>query len=83
MLIDPYKDAVSVRNPAGAVIVDGCHVADTCQCVHCGAHFQMVRGSGRIRGFCPGCNGITCGAPKCNPCVPFERALEIREKLGK
>lgn len=47
----------------------------TTQCVHCGGHFIMRKGSGKTRGFCMVCNGIICG-PRCAECKPFERWLE-------
>lgn len=50
----------------------------THQCVHCGCHFEMVRGSGSIHGFCGRCNGFICG-PRCIECVPLEQWLEIQE----
>lgn len=75
----PIDDAIGLARPAGAFIVDGQHVADTAQCCHCGGHFVMRRGSKRVRGWCRRCNGITCGAEPCLPCVPFERRLDIME----
>ena len=52
---------------------------ETLQCVHCGNHWQMVKGSGKVRGFCMRCNGPTCG-PQCSAeCVPQEKMLEIME----
>jgi hypothetical protein len=54
----------------------------TLQCRHCGAHFVVVKGSGRIRGFCLACMGPTCGARKCIAHSPFEKRLDLVE-LGK
>lgn len=74
----------TVRNPKGYGIITGANgdviEFDTEQCCHCGRHFQMVKGSGRRRGFCLCCNKITCGNPKCDVCIPFEKQLEIMEK---
>jgi hypothetical protein len=53
--------------------------AGTLQCVHCGAHWQIRPGSGKIRGFCSRCNGPVCG-PKCAECVPAELQLDNMEK---
>jgi len=64
----------------GHILVDNRMVADTAQCVHCNGHFQIVRGSGRVRGFCTKCMGPTCGSRECDECVPFEKRLEIMEK---
>jgi len=50
----------------------------TLQCVHCGGHWEVKPGSGRVRGFCMNCNGHVCG-PRCSECVPFEKRLEIEE----
>jgi len=76
----------SVLRPHGLVIVtdlDGNEtVRDTLQCVHCQAHWVVVKGSGRRRGWCMKCGGPTCGAHACEVggCVPKEAALEAEEK---
>ena len=66
---------------AHGVILEGTReVADTTQCVHCGGHFVMVKGSGVTRGFCMCCGGITCGKRECSTrCVPLEAQLEHLE----
>lgn len=51
----------------------------TAQCCHCGGHFPIQPGSGRIRGFCMNCNGPVCG-PGCEACVPTDLLLENMEK---
>lgn len=51
----------------------------TLQCVHCGGHFTLQPGSGRIRGYCPRCRGPICG-PGCAECVPVEQLLENIER---
>lgn len=76
---NPYHDAQVVQQPAGAIMINGRHVADTLQCVHCGGHFAIVKGSGRRRGFCTLCHGVTCGSRGCLACLPTERRLELRE----
>lgn len=63
----------------GYIFVDGQEVAETKQCPHCGAHFQIVRGSGRKRPFCMRCMSPTCLRPQCRACVPFEKKLRIME----
>jgi hypothetical protein len=69
--------------PAGYTVSSdfdgGLHEADTLQCVHCGLHWQVVKGSGRVRGFCMRCNGVTCGQKKCGECVPSEQQLDNQE----
>lgn len=47
---------------------------DTVACVHCGGHFAIQPGSGRIRGYCMNCSGPICG-PSCAACVPVEQYL--------
>ncbi len=74
-----YSKAIAVHKPSGHVIVDGNQIADTVQCVHCGAHWVPIRGSGRVYGFCMNCNGKTCGRKSCHACVTSEKKLEIRE----
>lgn len=64
---------------AGIIIVDGKQVASTKQCCHCGCHFVMIKGSGKLRGFCTKCAEVTCGKIGCCTCVPFEKKLELVE----
>lgn len=67
------------RRPSGHILVDDGHgevvVADTKHCVHCGAHWISVKDSGRIIGWCYGCDGYICGA-KCAEHYPMEKKLE-------
>ena len=74
-----YDSATSVRKPSGHILMDGQEIAQTIQCCHCGGHFVSIKGSGKVRGFCMCCHKITCGDPKCNPCVPFEKKLDDYE----
>lgn len=53
---------------------------DYLQCGHCNAHYPVQPGSGKTRGFCLMCYRPTCGKPACDPCVPFERKLELMER---
>jgi len=78
----PYADAQAVRQPSGQMLIGEATVADTLQCVHCNAHWAVVRGSGRIRGFCRRCMGPVCG-PQCAACVPFEQRLAMIETRGR
>lgn len=64
---------------AGVILIDGQQVGSTKQCCHCGGHFMMVKGSGKLRGYCTKCNEITCGKIGCCKCVPFEKKLEMIE----
>lgn len=54
---------------------------ETVQCRHCGSHFPISPGSGKIRGFCFNCNGPICG-PDCQECIPYEKRLDM-EDSGK
>jgi hypothetical protein len=53
--------------------------ADTLTCVHCQHTWEYVQGSGRRRGWCLRCHGVTCGAAACMACVPVDRRLENAE----
>lgn len=78
----PYADAVPVRRPAGHILIGSEVVADTLQCVHCGAHWIPQAGSGIVRGFCRLCMGPVCGVA-CAVCVPFEKKLDLAERAGR
>jgi len=82
MTDNPFGNAQFERKPNGYIIIDGQEVAHTLQCCHCGIHFISIRGSGKIRGKCMRCSGVTCGAVPCDVCVPFEAKLEY-EETGK
>ncbi len=80
------KDVVCrVMQQHGEVEVFGLDGQDerfgTTQCCHCGAHFKMVKGSGKVRGYCFRCKGIFCGS-KCEVCIPKEKQLDIMEESG-
>lgn len=72
-------DPMAVKKPGGHVIIDGQEVAQTLQCGHCHAQWIVVRGSGRRRGFCMGCNKPTCGNQACMACIPREAKLEFQD----
>ena len=77
----------TARNPAGYTIsqdVEGKVVEhDTLQCCHCGAHWEVIRGSGIARGFCQLCMGPTCGKQECEArCRPLEQQLREAESRG-
>lgn len=73
----------TANRPHGYFRAEGWHgevtEGDTCQCCHCGAHFGVVKGSGKKRGFCLRCQRVTCGRPQCDPCVPFMKRIEAIE----
>ena len=74
-----YKNAQYVRRADGGITIDGCEVASTVMCVHCGAHWIPLAGSKIIRGWCTKCMGPICG-PKCAKCIPYEKWIEQIEK---
>lgn len=63
-------------NEDGAVIVGGRQVAHTQMCPHCGAHFQMKKGSGVRRAWCTRCVKVTCGKSECDACIPLEARFD-------
>lgn len=73
----------TVRNPNGYSISTGEKGTiehDTQMCVHCGQHFDVVAGSGKVRGFCMQCNGVTCGHNNCHEHFPLEQRMDLYEK---
>ena len=85
LLYDAYDRPIgvsSVPKPSGALLIDGRHVADTVQCVHCNGHFVMRAGSGITRGWCRNCGGAVCG-PSCAACNPFERKIDELERATR
>lgn len=50
---------------SGQIFLDGQEAAQTLQCSHCHKHWVVLRGSGRVRGWCHLCKGVTCGSKKC------------------
>ena len=74
------QQSLALKKPKGAFLVDGRHVSDTAQCVHCSAQWEVIVGSGRRRGWCTKCNGMVCGSPNCDWCIPTEARLEAWEK---
>ena len=73
----------SNRGARGYIVISGPDAPtlerETLQCVHCGKHWIYEPGSGRRRGWCAPCNGVTCGAERCAVCVPLEARIEIME----
>lgn len=51
------------------------------QCAHCQFSWIYQSGSGRKRGFCYHCQGLTCGRKVCQAsCAPF---WDIAQEMGK
>lgn len=76
---DYAREAVAVARPRGGIVIGGRYSADTLQCVHCGAHWQVVSSDRTPRGFCVSCQGPTCGHAACDPCLPADRRLDAME----
>lgn len=49
---------------------------ETLSCCHCFYTWILVKGSGKVRGFCTGCMRYHCGGADCWECVPYERRIE-------
>ena len=75
----------SVLRPHATIIINdpGCNQErhmDVLTCVHCQRAWIVQPGSGRMRGFCGKCNGVTCGSRKCCDCLgPIEKRIELYE----
>lgn len=52
---------------------------DTHGCPHCGSHFVIIPGSGRLRNFCMLCHAPTCDKAKCYEHSPFMKRVELVE----
>lgn len=63
----------------GTIIIDGHEAGCTLQCAHCGNHWVLVKGSGRVRGYCMDCSGPTCGSRACTRPVPHVSWLKKLE----
>jgi len=73
------------RRPDGHIIryTDGGRelYSDTKQCPHCGGHFEIRTGSGKLRSWCGNCAAVTCGKKECvENCVPTERWMAQVER---
>jgi hypothetical protein len=53
---------------------------ETMKCCHCQETFVVVKGSGRLRGFCTKCMRVTCGKSECLRCSPWEKQIERIER---
>ena len=53
---------------------------DLLRCCHCQFQWYVKPGSGNQRGWCSMCNEPTCGALKCQSCIPFMRKIDEQEK---
>lgn len=66
----------SSLSPMGFLEAEGKVYGETHQCCHCGGHFMISPGSGKVRGFCVKCGSVTCGAHQCDPCLPTEMWID-------
>ncbi|KKL79435.1 hypothetical protein LCGC14_2014890 [marine sediment metagenome] len=78
------------RQAAGTVLITDLEsgpyeqTRDTVMCKHCQKHWVPQPGSGKQRGYCMRCRGVTCGKEACETdCVPWELAIEIMEARGR
>ena len=72
------------KNISGQVVISGDNGRQslkTYQCCHCSKHWIVKPESGRLRGYCTSCKKVTCGAKRCNVCLPFEAKLDYAEAL--
>ena len=77
---------ILLRRPHGYVTIvdpDGMREFDSLRCCHCQKMWLVKPGSGNRRGWCSLCGDVTCGAPACQPCVPFEKQLDMQERREK
>jgi len=70
----------SIKRTNGAILRDNRLVAETLQCVVCGAHFELEPGSGRQRGWNTKLKGFTCGNEACTIGLPHDRYLDMLER---
>lgn len=50
-------------------------IVEMMQCVHCQVMWVLKPGSGRKRGWCTKCGGVTCGQEDCDTCVPLLKRM--------
>lgn len=73
--------AWTVRNWTSGDLFGRQEEHDTRRCVHCQCHWEVIPGSGKVRGYCTNCNGDLCGKKACmEHCYPFEKQLDDSEK---
>lgn len=70
------KGWLFVTPEAGGRVIE----RETAQCRHCGGIWVIQPGSGRLRGYCTLCKGMTCGPACSSSCIPTEVLLESIEK---
>lgn len=74
--------AYTARKAHGYSIATGegrAHESDYLQCSHCALQFQVEPGSGKKRGYCTRCGAVTCGASKCDTCIPWRQKFDLIE----
>ena len=70
-----HKRGVLVSSPLDSDKKKECEFV---QCCHCQRLWLYKPGSGKVRGFCLRCMGVTCG-PDCDECVPAMQMIENME----
>lgn len=56
-------------------------IRELVRCIHCDYRWVWIPGSGRRRGYCLSCQGITCGQAHCDAagCVHWAQRIENAE----
>ena len=62
-----------ITGPSGPAMEE-----DQVACVHCRHPWVIKPGSGRKRGWCLKCHGITCGTGACDVCIPYEDRFDLK-----
>lgn len=65
----PHGHTVEI-GPWGEIVTH-----DFLTCCHCKKVWEVVRGSGRVRGWCGPCGAPTCSFACAVNCIPFEQRL--------
>lgn len=77
---------LTTLRPHGLIViqnVDGSTFeGETRQCCHCGGHWLIQPGSGKVRGWCGKCSAWFC-SPSCMECIPYEKMLDIMDGIAK
>lgn len=75
-----FSPRSSIRD--GLIIITdekGFNEMQTRACPHCGGHFIVIPGSGKLRHFCHLCHAATCDKVQCYEHSSFEKRLDLVE----
>ena len=74
------KKASSFSRTVDPTIRGGYKEEELRMCAHCGYQWVHKPGSGKKRGVCLQCNGLTCGKPECmKECMVLEKRMDLFE----